>query len=488
MGAAGQAIPTLDSLKQIKAHASRLKAQGLKAIHLELDSKVTLESLLPALHGSGLGGLRLSNMSMSYCFEGTDDDLPGAYFGAELPLVGELEDIGTVVTKLTGIRRPVMQLHAYLGLILEDDESMKFTYLSLDGRITGLSVIDPQGLKGSTLTTLGLELRVGNLKQAEEDEEQDEEKEVSVVGQQVGLFHADIRQSTKAKIAKVVTENVVKYAKKKMTEPKKNSKKDDDKDKDEATKKKEKEEQKNKSKKKRAAWLKKTLKAAADKAIEYIQLRLYGSLSMIVPGQEKMLELDFAMQNTGKVISFDMWPSNNKKWDDAFGFDWLDVSEAVPSLSLKCILLTATKLQEVSFSARLDVGKLLPDNPESEEPGSEENGDGHGAQTGPNFDTRSKGKRSLELADSILNGHGPVKKARQGDEHQEEDDDEVLFDGAFEDSDDDESAKDPSPTDEPALVIAMHAEWITPVTSEPIVVDGQIRGRDCKSKAIPMDE
>ncbi|KAK4696193.1 hypothetical protein P7C71_g1687, partial [Lecanoromycetidae sp. Uapishka_2] len=245
------------------------------------------------------------------------------------------------------------------------------------------------------------------------------------------------RKSIKAKITKVVTENVVKYAKEKMTEPKKKKKQGDDKDQDEATKKKEKEEKKKKNKRKRAAWLKKKLKAAASKAID-----------------------------------------NEKKWDDAFGFDWLDVSEAVPSPSFNCKLLTNNKLQEVSFSARLDVDKLLPDKPEAPEPGSEGKDDAPAEREGPNVETRSKGKRTLELADSVMGGQGPVKKARKGDEHQEEDEDEVFFEGAFEDSDDDDSAESPAQTEEPALVIAMHAEWITPVTSEPIVVNGQIRGKD----------
>lgn len=154
-------LPRITTLREFKSYALQQQQAGNKTVQVYLAENVSITTLLPDLAESGLDSLQLANTSLIYRFEGDDEDLAGAYITTEVRFGGALQEMAAVVQELTQIGEPSLHLHGYLGAILKSDDSLAVNALALGGTFRGLGVQSPAGLQSATLSTLGLEIRVG---------------------------------------------------------------------------------------------------------------------------------------------------------------------------------------------------------------------------------------------------------------------------------------------------------------------------------------
>ena len=241
----------------------------------------------------------------------------------------------------------------------------------------------------------------------------------------------------------------------------------------------------------KASFMRKAASKLGSALADYVQLRLYGSLLLAVPRQEAPLLMDFDIKNLGHVVEFNMSPNTDKKWDNAFGFDWLDLENVTLGATLD--------LQQIHAKQKAIEGEKIE--------ALDRNSDrmDHEASR-----TKATHKRTISKASFPASTNGITKRPRTVAKSRARDQnktteraaktksledwkkDKDLF-NELEDSDDEDNEIGPVETEkkEPPFKITVSAQWRTPLKGLPAVhVEGQLSGEDSHlSATIPhMDK
>ncbi|PYI14935.1 hypothetical protein BO99DRAFT_436890 [Aspergillus violaceofuscus CBS 115571] len=129
----------------------------------ELDEAIPLSSLFPSLDSDAWSELRFRKSAIEFWSRPIGTEPAGLYLRTEIELNGVLDGVFQVFRTVLGEAvQPVLRLSAYLGLTMEQDQTMAIDGVSLSGSLIGLRTPMPPVLELVTILSVGLRLNVGS--------------------------------------------------------------------------------------------------------------------------------------------------------------------------------------------------------------------------------------------------------------------------------------------------------------------------------------
>ncbi|RAK81518.1 uncharacterized protein BO72DRAFT_209041 [Aspergillus fijiensis CBS 313.89] len=129
----------------------------------ELDEAIPLSSLFPSLDSDAWNELRFRKSAIEFWSRPIGTEPAGLYLRTEIELNGALDGVFQVFRTVLGEAvQPVLRLSAYLGVTMEQDQTMAIDGVSLSGSLIGLRTPLPPVLELVTILSVGLRLNVGS--------------------------------------------------------------------------------------------------------------------------------------------------------------------------------------------------------------------------------------------------------------------------------------------------------------------------------------
>ncbi|RAH68427.1 ATP-binding protein [Aspergillus aculeatinus CBS 121060] len=129
----------------------------------ELDEAIPLSSLFPSLDSDAWNELRFRKSAVEFWSRPIGTEPAGLYLRTEIELNGALDGVFQVFRTVLGEAvQPVLRLSAYLGVTMEQDQTLAIDGVSLSGSLIGLRTPLPPVLELVTILSVGLRLNVGS--------------------------------------------------------------------------------------------------------------------------------------------------------------------------------------------------------------------------------------------------------------------------------------------------------------------------------------
>ena len=326
----------VDSWQAFKIAALKLKEAGHTSVKIEIDGNTPLSRFFPLLPRSIFKTLPFKNCALEYRFESEGGKPAGASLIAEIELKGPLGEIWDVFNSVLDQEEPVLRVTAFLGVILDYDQDIAIESLTLAGCFVGCNIQYPATSKLLRITSLGASISIAKngeaalldiAKAAVLPNAIEEKTNGQLTAQEQLAIETEKVLPTSSEEAKpiiwhdttrleVVEDTVMRTGDGVETDEEDQEEEQDGKD-EEVEETADAEDNENEDE-------------DGEKASQYINYSIFGTVELPVPGQPLALALDLDLSVVKDMMIFTMSPKGEKKaWDNVFGFDNFDVGYSV---------------------------------------------------------------------------------------------------------------------------------------------------------------